>query len=193
MNRTKTGTLVLLALALLLLGGLAGGLLGYGYQRGSLVSWQPLPPLPTRPVKILAAGTGMSRYAWFVYVQTSDQRVYYCPPYAADPCWEESAWPQDVSINPPCDPPLHFSVPSPPRQVVDSLQMQACNFEAGYQVNLAILEDGRVWKWQHVASGLLGLTFLVGGTCCGSIGGLLGGLAIVVIRRRKQRNKDALA
>ncbi|GIK36293.1 MAG: hypothetical protein BroJett011_01260 [Chloroflexota bacterium] len=76
---------------------------------------------------------------------------------------------------------------------MDSLQVQACNFEAGYQVNLAILEDGRVWKWQHVASGLLGLTFLVGGTCCGSIGGLLGGLAIVVIRRRKQRNKDALA
>lgn len=185
MNRTKTGTLVLLVLALPFLGGLAGGLLGYGYARGSLVGWQPLPPLPGRPVKILAANTGLARHSWFVYVQTSDGRVYYCPPYAEDPCWEESAWPQDVSINPPCDPPLHFSVPSPPRQVVDSLQVQACNFEAGYQVNLAILEDGRVWKWQHVASGLLGLTFLVGGTCCGSVGGLFGGLAVVIIRRRK--------
>lgn len=186
MKRNKTGAVVTLILILPLLGGLAGCLLGYGYQRGSLVSWQPLAPLPAKPVKILAVGTGLARHAWFVYVQTSDQRVYYCPPFSEEPCWEESSWPQDVSINPLCDPPLHFTMPPPPRKVIDSIQVQACNFEAGYQVNLAILDDGRVWKWQHVTSGLLGLTILLGGTCCGSMIGLLAGLTIAIVWRRKQ-------
>jgi hypothetical protein len=77
-------------------------------------------------------------------------------------------------------------MPPPPRKVVDSIQVQACNFEAGFQVNFAILDDGRVWKWQHLTSGLLGLTIILGGTCCGSVIGLLAGLTIAVVWRKKQ-------
>lgn len=176
-------------LLLPILGCLGGGWYGIAWQRGTMLGWKPLEPLPEKATEILAAGTGLSNYSWVVYVKTTDQKVYSCSP---DAYWiEKTVVPEDFRANPPCDPPVYFEVPAPPSRVIDSREVQACNFEAGFQVNFVVLEDGSVWRWQHFTTGLSLLERLFVSTVCGSILGLSGGVGITMfILLRNKRKKD---
>jgi hypothetical protein len=199
MNRSARGkrlisfTLLALSLSVLLvlpiLGCLGGGWYGTAWHRGTILAWQPLQPLPEKATEILAAGAGLSRNSWAVYVKTTDQKIYSCSPEA---CWlEKTVVPEDLRANPPCDPPVHFEAPAPPGPVVDSREAQTCNSEAGYQVNFVVLEDGRVWRWQHYTTAFSRLERLFVSTVCGSILGLSGGIGITgFIWLRHKRKKD---
>lgn len=199
MNRSDRGkrfvSLILPALIinvvllLPILGCLAGGWYGVAWNRGSVISWKRLEPLPQKATHILAAGTGLSNYSWVVYVKTTNQKVYSCSPEA---CWlEKTVVPEELLASPPCDRPAHFEVPSPPGRVVDSIETQACHPEAAYQVNFAVLEDGSVWRWQHFVTASSLLLYLLVSTVCGSMLGLFGSLVIAVsILLRNKRKQE---
>lgn len=198
MNRSDRGkrlvSFILLApilsvlLLLPILGCLGGARYGTAWHRGTILEWKPLEPPPEKATEILAAGAG-SGDSWAVYVKTTNQKVYSC---SYEICWiEKTVVPEDLRANPPCDPPVYFEVPSPPGQVVDSREAQACNSEAGYQVNFVVLEDGSVWRWQHYTTAFSLLERLFVSTICGSILGLSGGLGVTVfILLRNKRKKD---
>lgn len=146
----------------------------------------PVPPAPAS--EILAGGTGLSGASWWVYVRSAAGAIYYCPPYTSGDCWVRAAEPLDLPAPEPCEIPGNFAVPPPPGRVLDSLEDQACNGEAAYQVNFAVLNDGSVWRWQHFTSGLFALAQWLLGSLCGALLGLLAAGAItgVVLWRRRQ-------
>jgi hypothetical protein len=124
-----------------------------------------------------------------VYVRSATGEIYYCPPFTDGDCWVPAAEPLDLPEVEPCEYPSNYDAPAPPGRVLDSLDTEVCNFEAGYQVRFAVLEDGSVWRWQHFASGLTALAEWLFGGLCGALLGLLAGgvIAAVVLLRRRRR------
>ncbi len=175
-------------LGLLCLGLLAGLALAQPAARGALSRWQRLPAPPSPAVKIVAGGLGLSNGSWYIYIRAADGQNYYCPPYSSGNCWRPAPPAPNVPVSLPCEPPARFSVPAPPGRAVDTLQAQACNAEAAYQVNFAVLDDGSVWRWQHFTSGLAAiatwLLFALGGAV---VGLLLWAIVAVVAWRRQAR------
>lgn len=189
----RPGWLVGLGLAGLVLGltglGLLGGLaLGQAAFNGRLTRWQRLPDPPEPAIEIMAGGTGPAAAAWYVFVRSATGAIFYCPPYTPGDCWVPATEPIDVPYVPGCDYPSHYTLPPAPGPVLDHLETETCNFEAGYTVNFVVLADGSVWRWQHVSSGLIALTGWLFGALCGAGLGLLAAIiliAVVVVRRRR--------
>jgi hypothetical protein len=184
--------LVWLLLGVMLLGLPVLGLLG-GFRvaeaavSGALTRWQRLPDPPQPAAEILAAGSRMGNDAWWIYVRSAAGETYACSPAEEGACWVTVPEPVELPTMPPCEYPSNYTVPAPPGRVIARLDTEACNFEAGYQVNFAVLENGSVWRWEHFSSGLSGVAgWLFGGLCGAGLGVLVAVTltTIVLIRRR---------
>jgi hypothetical protein len=172
-------------LGLLCLGWAAGFAVGQPAARGAFSRWQRMPAPPSPAVEIVAGSLGLSNGSWTITIRAADGQTYTCPPYSSGNCWQPGAAAPEAAPAAPCDPPAHFSVPSPPGRVLDTLQAQACNAEAAYQVNFAVLEDGSVWRWQHFTSGLAAITtWLLFALAGGAFGLLLWAVIALAARRR---------
>ncbi len=180
--------LVLLLLGLPLLGLAVGFQVADAAVSGALTRWQRLPDPPAPAAEILTGGSGLSNDSWWVYVRSAAGDIYSCSADEADGCWVPVPASSELPPVPPCEHPSNYTVPAPPGRVIDTLETEACNFEAGYQVNFAVQDNGTVWRWEHFSSGLSGVFgWLVGGLCGALIGLLVAGtLAAVVLLRRRQ-------
>ncbi len=59
--------------------------------------------------------------------------------------------------------------------------------ESSVQVNLAVLDDDSIWKWETIEDEIIffGRIFLVGmGAVCGTTLSLMGGIGILLLKRK---------
>ncbi len=160
----------------------AGFMVGRAWNSGAFVRWRRLPDPPMRPVQIVGGSTTT------VFIATTDGQGYYCS-LSDGKCWVKYDEPVSTSPNnEDCERyPVHYSVSAPPGKVIDSLQTQWCHFEAGAEVDYAILEDGSIWMWNHFDANFLNLARAFGSAGVGCSLGLLAGIAVSIFYWRKGR------
>lgn len=181
----RLGLVVLLAASLPLIGLAAGILISRAWNSGALARWQRLPDPPASPVQIVGGSISA------VYIRASDGRVYSCNP-SDGPCWVEAEQPANSPTrSQACEQyPRRYSVSPAPGKVADSLQVQWCHFEAGEEVNYAVLEDGSLWSWRHRDANFLNLArafaALAGGFLVGALASVALLLAVWLSRRARR-------
>jgi hypothetical protein len=182
-------TLLALLVVVLSLGGCAAGMpLGTAWNSGSLARWDRLPDPPAAPAAIVTGSTAE------VYIETADGGIYYCNP-ADEVCWVESDTPEPLAArNEDCeDWPIRYQVRPAPGTVIDSLQTQWCHFEAGEEVDYAILDDGSVWMWSHFDANYLNMARVLVPMGGGCLAGLLVGIVLIVVVWRRRRRQAGAA
>jgi hypothetical protein len=152
-----------------------GATLTYQITSGTFERWQSLGIPPQKASKILKADT------MFVYVTTTQNKVYYCQTSPQGDCWVE---PHDLdndlqTRDSDCGSFTGFQTAKPPGKVIDSIEAKFCFIEGVIQRNYVILEDGSVWTWTHGGGmGDIGVGFVCVGV--GSIVGFLVGVVLAV-------------
>jgi hypothetical protein len=125
------------------------------------------------------------------YVKTATGTIYACSPsYRANGrgCVKASYPPEHLIVNTCCD--KIYSTPKPPGAVVSELKVCPCVEDCSVQVNLILLDDGSVWKWEKADCEMVffGRVLLaLVGAGCGATLGLIGGFAILLLKCRRQR------
>jgi len=82
-----------------------------------------------------------------------------------------------------------YPTPKPPGTVVSKLKVHPCIYESWVQVNLVVLDDDSIWKWETIEGEIIffGRIFLVGiGAVCGTTLSLIGGTGILLLKRKRQ-------
>lgn len=167
------------ALALLviitILGGV-GGAIFYDVTEYRLPGgqWQPVSLGGEKATRIL----GVDTRSQFVYIKTAQSNVYSCnyngcvlapAPQVSSPRVVER---------------YNYNPPPPPGEVRDSLAVPYFGLCSG-QMNFVILSDGSVWSWSKVGCCEMGCFIVIVYPLGGMVLGLVAGIVILVIWRRR--------
>lgn len=177
------------SLALAVLGWQVGSEVGGAWVRGDSRQWRRLPD-PPEPVQRIAGGSIRE-----VVVESADGSLYECQ-MRGQSCWAST---DDTKVLEPdyqdCTRyPTNYQLSEPPQKPIDFLETYWCHFEAGAEVDYAIMQDGSVWVIDVQGSSMLTLAaiFLPGIAGCGIglIGGAIGSIVVlrhVALRQRVQQ------
>lgn len=163
---------VTVSVILAVLGWQLGMGVGQAYIQGAFARWErmPDPPLPARRI----AGGSIDA----IVVEASDGSLYKCAP-SSTTCWSSVADAQGLDpTREDCDTyPVHYSLNDPPQKPVDYLKTYWCFFEAGEEVDYAVMADGSVWYVTNHDANFLNLAAVFGTAGLGCGIGLIGGAA----------------
>ena len=126
-----------------------------------------------------------------VYVGTETRKIYACssPTYKDNKgCTKLTEIPPESNINVSCNWKV-FPTPKPPGRTIHQFEAHPCIPDSTLQVNHIILEDGSIWKWEKGTSEFGDfLTAIFVGVCgiAGAVLGLISGVIILLLKRRKQ-------
>ena len=149
-------------------------------------NWQQISNPPDKVVELLDYDYSFNR----AYVRTTTEDIYTCSSsYKANGkgCVKVS-YPSEY-------PPLNscagkiYPTPKPPGAVVSQLEVHPCIEDSWVQVNLVVLDDDSIWKWETIEGEIIffGRIFLVGiGAVCGATLSLIGGIGILLLKRKRQ-------
>lgn len=151
-------------------------------------NWQRISNPPEKVVELLDYDYGFNRGA---YVRTTTGDIYACSSsYKANGtgCVKTSYPPEYRPLNS-CAGKV-YPTPKPPGTVVSKLEVHPCIEDSWVQVNLIVLDDDSIWKWETIEGEIIffGRIFLVGiGAVCGATLSLIGGIGILLLKRRRQQ------
>jgi len=130
--------------------------------------WIPVMAPPETAVKLLAYQGGV------LYIRTVSGNVYAYE--ASDGRWKRAEQVDPKASDNECNF-GEFSTPRAPGKIVSQLESYPCIVDAASQVNLILLEDGSIWKWEKTA-GEMDLLFVPIGVIVATVTG--GSLGVVV-------------
>jgi hypothetical protein len=157
-------------------------LLLYFASQGAFRQWQELTSAPEELAKFLVADPSS------VFLETASGKVYEYRPDAGR--WEQSSWPQEIQPpDPNCAGRGLDSLLSgqPPGRVVEETSVPLCGVEYITIRKYALLDDGRVWVWDHTSLGYSALV-LCGLGWTGSVL-VAAGLAVAANRAWRPRSE----
>jgi hypothetical protein len=173
------------ALAVIVIATILGGVAGYvlfdvSEYRLPGGEWHPVSLGQEKATRIL--GIDSESYS-AVYVQTNQGTVYSCDSTGCKP----APVPQVSSTR--FDKP-RYTPPQPPGDVNDSLGVSYTGLCSG-QANFVILSDGSVWTWNKVGCCEIGCVVVLVYPLCGLVLGLMAGILVLVVWRRRRRKVSA--
>ncbi len=147
-------------------------------------TWQRISNPPEKTAELL----DYDYFAGKAYVRTTSGNIYICSSsYNANGRGCEKV--VQLSEYPPlnsCDGKV-YPIPKLPGTVVSKLEVHPCVEDSWVQVNLIVLDDDSIWKWEKIEGEAIffGRIFLVGvGAICGVTLSLVSG--ILLLKRRLQ-------
>lgn len=172
--RGLIGAVVSVTLAVV--GWQSGLALGGAWISGAFAQWQRLPDPPQPAVRIAGGSTDA------IVVEAADGSLFKCTPGSSG-CWSSVADAQDLDpTREDCERyPVHYSLSDPPQKPVDYLKTYWCYFEAGSEVDYAVMADGSVWAVKNQDGNFLNLAAIFGTASLGCGAGLVGGAAVTTL------------
>jgi hypothetical protein len=144
--------------------------------------WKAEPAPPEQVSRLRLGGQGE-------ILAQSDQGIVYEFQYGSDPAWDKVTAPSgDPAIGASCsqNSQRHLVLP-PPGKVISRVGEDCVYIETAYHLEVALLENGEVWLWEHEAyayTDLFVITFL----CIAFVSGvpfLMFGLGMKIYRKLK--------
>jgi hypothetical protein len=188
----KKSLAIIKALALVVVAAILGLLVGIALAyviafRVPHGEWQLVNLGQEKADRILGA-TEYDALAVFYDIQTDQGNVYRC--HKTD-CERLSPGEEAMEgFDQPCDR-QPFAVPQPPGAMRDLFIQTWCGSCSG-QTSSVILVDGSVWNWETIGCCEVDCLLTLVYPICGLGIGLLTAIAILIIRKRRQRRNDTL-